>query len=206
MSYGEQELRDHFWNDPLSMVQFCEEIALGALQFEKMDASERSRLAFATARLRSAVEVMMHSLREIPNGHQKQIAQDSLRDAIYAALLVGRYSDATKSVEFFAQVKRATGPRPGGVSPFTYFFKKELQRGLSATDIKAKLINSARNETGMFALIDDETIEAVKATPCTATSDRTMTRLCGMNLEPARFRLAPFWPLRRRRRKRRSSN
>jgi hypothetical protein len=163
MADGENEVRDHFWNDPLSMVQFCEDIALGALEFEKMDESERRRLVFANARLRPAVEMMMRSLREIPN-HQTQCLQESLRDAIYAALLIGRYSDATKSAAIFSQVKNAKESRPGGVSPFTDFFKKELQRGLSSADIKAKLVDDARNgKSGDFELIENETIEAVKS-------------------------------------------
>jgi hypothetical protein len=166
MSNGEQELRDHFWNDPLSMVQFCEDTVLGALQFEKMPKPDRDKLVFADKQLRPAVEAIMNSLREILDEQQTKLAKDSLRDAIFAAFLIGKFSDATKSAEIFIQVKKAKGPRPGGVSPFTDFFKKELQRGLSATDIKAKLINSARNETGIFALIDDQTIEAVKTQDC----------------------------------------
>jgi hypothetical protein len=44
MSDNEQEVRDHFFNGPLSMMQFCEDTALEALRFEKMPESERNRL------------------------------------------------------------------------------------------------------------------------------------------------------------------
>jgi hypothetical protein len=161
MSDDEQEARDHFFSGPLGMVQFCEDTALEALQFEEMAEPERNKLLYAKKHLRPAVEALINTMREIPNDLNKTLAQDHIRDSIFAAMLIGRYSDATESAKIFARWESqsiiASKSRPEAISPFTKFFIKKLKQNRFPAEIKDALLNEARSGAGGdFEMSEDQ--------------------------------------------------
>lgn len=108
---GESEgARDHFWNDVFSMVDFLEEQACCG-EFEQMPERERRLLKYGAVHLRGAVEAVVEGLRQLPDERRRSLEQRDMKVAIYAAFLVGRFSDATESAIKFAKDERASEAR-----------------------------------------------------------------------------------------------